>query len=62
MIDYLSSTTNTNKFMTETKASEQEAEEYLKEFKGNVGQAVAAFNERTVEINSFAEKFKISVI
>lgn len=60
-IIYLTGNSKCSKFMAETKTTEREAELYLREFNGNVAEAINAYNERAAIINSFAEKHKIPV-
>ena len=48
------------KFMAETKAHEYKAQEYLHEFKNDVGTAVQKYKERQQIVKTFAKKNAMS--
>jgi hypothetical protein len=50
-----------NAFISETRATEPEAREYLDEHNGNLQEAIRVYNQRSVMINDIASRYNIDL-
>lgn len=50
-----------NAFISETRANEAEAREYLDEHNGNLQEAIRVYNQRSVMINDIASRYNIDL-